>query len=387
MNVRKIDTTIKRDLNKFIQLPFDLYKNNPFWVPQMRSDTKFIMDRSAYPFYQHSEADFFISEHNGKVNGRIAAISNSRFNKASNQNTAFFYFFESIDDVSTSKELFNTVFDWARDKGHDRIYGPKGLLQGDGIGLLVDGFDYIPAMGIAYNFPFYDNLVKQSGFTKEFDYFSGYVNTEKGLSEKIIRVAEKVKKRSGFWVRKFSSKEELMATAQELKDVYNSAFSGSEGFSPITDDEITFIAQRMLSVADPRLIKLVYKGDKIIGFLFSYPNIGRGLQKTNGRLFPLGWFHLWREFKTTNYMDSNGIGVLPEYQGLGPTAVIYTELEKTFREFNFDFVETVQTREDNIHSLGESSHFEMEWTKTHRVYEIDLKPRLSFLVNSARLNY
>ena len=71
-------------------------------------------------------------------------------------------------------------------------------------------------------------------------------------------------------------------------------------------------------------------------------------------------------------MDSNGIGVLPEYQGLGPTAVIYTELEKTFREFNFDFVETVQTREDNIHSLGESSHFEMEWTKTHRVYEIDL---------------
>ena len=177
MSVHKINTTNKTDLNKFIQLPFDLYKNNSFWVPQMRSDTKFIMDRSAYPFYQHSEADFFISEHNGKVNGRIAAISNSRFNKASNQNTAFFYFFESIDDVSTSKELFNTVFDWARDKGLDRIYGPKGFLQGDGIGLLVDGFDYIPAMGIAYNFPFYDNLVKQSGFTKEFDYFSGYVNT------------------------------------------------------------------------------------------------------------------------------------------------------------------------------------------------------------------
>jgi hypothetical protein len=71
-------------------------------------------------------------------------------------------------------------------------------------------------------------------------------------------------------------------------------------------------------------------------------------------------------------MDSNGIGILPEYQGLGPTALMYTELEKTFREFEFDFVETVQTREDNIASLGESSHFKMDWTKTHRVYEMAL---------------
>ena len=372
MGVRLIDTTNKTDSAKFIQLPFDLYKNNQFWVPQMRSDTKFIMDRSAYPFYQHSEADFFISEKDGNVLGRIAAISNSRFNKASNQNSAFFYFFECLDDVSISLGLFNAVFDWARKRGHDRVYGPKGLLQGDGIGLLVDGFDLIPAMGIAYNFPYYDNLVKQAGFQKEYDYYSGFVNTEKNLSEKILRVAEKVKKRSGFWVRNFSSKDELLSVAQELRDVYNASFGGSEGFSPITEDEINFIAKRILSIADPRLIKLVYKGDKIIGFLFSYPNIGRGLQKTNGRLFPFGWFHLWKEFKTTKYMDSNGIGILPEYQGLGPTAVLYSELEKTFREFDFDFVETVQTREDNIQSLGESSHFEMEWAKTHRVYKIDL---------------
>jgi hypothetical protein len=264
------------------------------------------------------------------------------------------------------------VFLWAAERGHQQVYGPKGLLQGDGIGLLVKGFEYIPAMGIPYNFPYYDKLVTRAGFSKKFDYFSGFVDTRVGLSEKIYRVAEKVKKRSGFWVREFTSKDELMEIAPELRHVYNSAFYGSEGFSPITEDEIITIAERMLSIADPRLIKLVYKDQKIIGFLFSYPNIGRGLQKTNGRLIPFGWFHLWREFKTTNYMDTNGIGIIPEYQGLGPTAVIYTELEKTFREFNFDYVETVQTREDNIPSLAESSQFKMDWTKTHRVYEIDL---------------
>jgi len=372
LRVRRIDTFNKKDVRKFIQFPFDLYKGNPYWVPQLRQDTRKVLDKATHPFYQHSDADFFLAEDNKKVIGRIAAISNSRSNAANDLDSVFFYYYESIDDSVVSGSLFKAVIDWAKEKGHTQVYGPKGLLQGDGIGLLVKGFDYIPAVGIPYNFEYYDRLVKDAGFKKKFDYFSGYVDIEAGLSDKVRRVAEKVKKRSGFWVRKFETKEEIMAITSELRLVYNCAFAGSEGFSPITEEEIIIIAKRMLSVADPRLIKLVYKGDNIIGFLFSYPNICRGLQKTNGRLFPFGWFHLMRDFKTTKYMDSNGIGILPEYQGLGPTAVMYTEFEKTFREFNFEHVETVQTREDNVASLGESSHFVMDWVKTHRIYELDL---------------
>lgn len=372
MKVRKIDTSKNKDIRKFIQFPFDHYKGNPYWVPQLRQDTRKVLDKDQHPFYQHSDADFFLAEDNNKVVGRIAAIANSRSNAANDLDTVFFYYFESIDDSEVSGSLFKAVIDWTIEKGHSQVYGPKGLLQGDGIGLLVKGFDYIPAVGISYNFDYYDRLVKEAGFKKKFDYFSGYVDIEKGLSDKVRRVAEKVKKRSGFWVRKFKTKDEIMAITPELRQVYNRAFGGSEGFSPITEEEIVVIAKRMLSVADPRLIKLVYKDNSIIGFLFSYPNISRGLQKTNGRLFPFGWLHLMREFKTTKYMDSNGIGILPEYQGLGPTAVMYTEFEKTFREFNFEHVETVQTREDNIASLGESSHFGMDWVKTHRIYELNL---------------
>jgi len=372
MQIRKLDFHNRKDIKKFIQFPFDLYKNNPYWVPQMRGDTFKAMDKEKHPFYKHSDADFFLAEDNGKPIGRIAAIANSRSNQSNKMNTVFFYYFESIDDEEVSGALFNSVINWAKERGHNQVYGPKGLLQGDGIGLLVEGFDYIPAVGIPYNYDYYDRLVKQAGFEKKFDYFSGYVDTSVGLSDKVKRVSEKVKQRSGFWVRKFETKEEILAVAPELRLVYNSAFQGSEGFSPITEEEIIVIAKRMLSLADPRLIKLVYKDDQIIGFLFNYPNICRGLQKTNGHLFPFGWFHIMREFKTTKYMDSNGIGILPEYQGLGSTAVIYTELEKTFREFDFDFIETVQTREDNIASLGESSNFVMDWVKTHRIYQLNL---------------
>jgi len=372
MKIRKIDTKNKKDIRKFIQFPFDLYRKNPYWVPQLRSDTRKVLDKENHPFYKHSDADFFLAEDNGRTVGRIGAISNSRSNLANNLNTVFFYYFDAINDPDVSGGLFDAVIDWAKARGHDRVYGPKGLLQGDGIGLLVDGFEFIPAVGIPYNNDYYDHLVKLAGFEKKFDYFSGFVDTNIGLSDKVRRVAEKVKKRSGFWVRKFETKDEIMAVTPELRVVYNKAFEGSEGFSPITEEEIVVIARRMLSLADPRLIKLVYKDDKIIGFLFNYPNICRGLQKTNGRLYPFGWFHLMREFNQTKYMDSNGIGILPEYQGLGSTAVIYTEMEKTFREFNFEFVETVQTREDNLASLGESSNFVMDWVKTHRIYELNL---------------
>lgn len=372
MNVKRIDPKNKREIKKFIQFPFDLYRNNAYWVPQMRDDTRSVMDKDAHPFYQHSDADFFIAEDKGKTLGRIAAISNSRANQSRSLNTAFFYFFDCVDDTDISDALFNEVFNWAKARGHNQVYGPKGLLQGDGIGLLVKGFDHVPAVGIPYNYPYYDKLVKHSGLLKKFDYFSGYVDIEVGLPEKVRRIAEKVKQRSGFWVKRFETKQELLDVVQDIRHVYNGAFEGSEGFSPITEEEIVVIANRLLTLADPRLIKLVYKEDEIIGFLFSYPNISRGLQKTNGRLWPFGWFHILREFRTTKYMDTNGIGILPQYQGLGPTAVIYTELEKTFQEFDFEYIETVQTREDNIASLGESSHFTMDWVKTHRVYEMDL---------------
>ena len=372
MNVKKIDYRNNQDLKKFIQFPFDLYRKNAYWVPQMRAETKALLNKDEHPYYQHSDADFFIVEDHGKTLGRIAAISNTRANRSRNQNSAYFYFFDCVDDTNASAALFDEVFTWARTKGHNQVYGPKGLLQGDGIGLLVKGFDHVPAVGIPYNYAYYDKLVKNSGFHKKFDYFSGYVNLEAGLPDKVHRIAEKVKERSGFWVRRFETKRELLDVAQDIRHVYNGAFEGSEGFSPITEDEIIVIAKRLLMLADPRLIKLVYKGDDMIGFLFSYPNICRGLQKTNGRMWPFGWFHILRELRTTKYMDTNGIGILPQYHGLGPTAVIYTELEKTFREFDFEYVETVQTREDNVASLGESSHFDMDWVKTHRIYEKDL---------------
>jgi ribosomal protein S18 acetylase RimI-like enzyme len=367
MQIRLIDTENPTDIREFIQLPFDLYRDNDYWVPPLRSEMRANLDRQKNPFFEHSEADFFLAEESGQVLGRIGVLKNTRFVRLNSDPTGFFYYFDAVDDLRVSRALFQAAEHWAAEQDLTALYGPKGMLQGDGIGTLVEGFNHLPAMGIPYNFPYYDRLILDSGFSKQSDYYSGYLSSDARVPDRIISIANKVRERRGFWVRKFSTKQELLAVAPEIRKVYNASFSG-EGFNPITEEEMESIASRILSIADPRLIKLVYKNDQLVGFLFAYPNIGQGLQKARGRLWPLGWFHLWRASRNTPYLDVNGIGILPEHQGVGANAVLYQELEQTFREFDFEHVETVQVREDNRESLGENSALNVRWHKTHRVY-------------------
>lgn len=372
IEIKKIHTENDKDVETFIQLPFRLYEDHPYWVPPLRSEMKQILNKKQHPFYDHSQADFFVALEENQALGRISAIFNHKYNQFNNSNTAFFYHFECVDEQHVADALFQAAFRWSRDRGAEDIFGPKGLLQGDGTGLLIEGFDYPPAMGIPYNYPYYQILLEKAGFKKSSDYFSGYLKSSAELPEQVYRVADKVKERKGFWVKDFQSKAQLLEEATEIRDVYNAAFAGGEGFRPITEEEMEVIAQQMLTIADPRLIKLVYKDETIIGFLFAYPNIWRGLQKSRGKLWPLGWFHIWRDMRTTDWVDVNGMGILPEHQGWGATAVLYVELEKTIREFGFKHTETVQVREDNIESMGEHRLLGVNWYKTHRVYSRDL---------------
>lgn len=372
IQIRKIEDSTSLEAKQFIDLPFRLYKDHPYWVPPLKNDMRAVMDKENHPFYQHSRADFFLAAQDGDTLGRIAVVYNTKYNDFNDSQTAFFYYFDAVDDTEVAQILFQTASDWALKQGADTLYGPKGLLQGDGIGLLIEGFDHPPAMGIPYNAPYYQALVEDHGFQKSSDYLSGYLKTTTTLPDRVYRIAEKIKDRKDFRVKTYRRKEELLQMAPRIKAVYNAAFAGGEGFRPITEEEMQVIAQQMLSIADPRLIKLVFKGQEIVGFLFAYPNIWRGLQKANGSLWPLGWFHIWRSMRTTERVDVNGIGILPRFQGFGATAVLYVELEKTIRDFNFKHAETVQVREDNVESMGEHKMLQVNWYKNHRVYEMSL---------------
>lgn len=368
MKIRTLNTYNNKDVNQFIQFPFDLYKGHPCWVPPLVSDMKFNLNRAKHPTYRHADVDFLVAESEGQTLGRLAVIHNRHHSETLNRKAAFFYYFDVVDDVQVARALFTAACDWTKKRGLNEITGPRGLLRFDGTGLLVKGFDHRALMGMAYNYPYYDPFVTDSGFEKVTDHYSGYIPTDFSLPDAVHQIAEKVKERKGYWVKTFQDKKELREWVKPLGEVYNKSFAKVRDFYPITEEELQVIASNLISVAVPELIKFIMSGDKLIGFILAYPDIGEALQRVNGRLFPFGWMSLMRAQKTTRRLVMNGMGLLPEYQGLGGTALLYTEMYKSGKPMGFEYAETVQVDEENFLSWSEHEHLKIVFHKAHRSY-------------------
>lgn len=368
MRVHRVDTSRRSDVNRFVEVPFALYRDCPQWVPPLRSEVCFSLNRRKHPFYEHSDAEFFLVEADGRDVGRVAVIDNRNYNRHHDRRSAFFYFFECVDDVAAARALFDAAFVWARGRGLEVVSGPRGFLAGDGIGLLVEGFQHRPAVGIPYNLPYYERLLLACGFTKETESYSGHLSSEYVLNPRYFEVAQRVMERRGLRIKTFPSKRELVAWAPRIREVYDASFRDLEGYYPLTERELAVVAERLLSIADHRLIKLVIKGETVIGFLFTFHDISAGLQRIRGRLWPFGWLVLMREFKRTEWANINGMGLLPEHRGVGANAVLYTEMAKSVRGFGFKHADVVQVGAKNAKSLAEMAALGVQWYKTHRVY-------------------
>lgn len=369
ISVRKLDTANRQDVNAWVNLPYRLYAGNPYWVPEMIGDAKQALDRRKNPFLLHSEADFFVAEKNGGVVGRVAVMENTRYNAMRDERTAFFHLFESIEDFAVAEALFGAAFEWSRARGLDKMMGPKGFITMDNIGMLVKGFDLRPAIGIAYNPSYYPEFMERLGFVKETDFNSGYLpGRHYQLSERIIRIADKVKNRYGFRVEGYASKKELLKIVPDIIDAYNATFTDNWEFVPITPEEGDVIRDRVMQILDPKLIRLVWKEDVLVGFIIIYPDISEGLQRSGGKLLPLGWFHLLREFGRTKWVNLNGAGILEQYRARGVDAMMFVEIYKVLQEAEFDHAEVVQIRE-GITMFVEMTKMGIDFYKMHRVYK------------------
>ena len=275
MNIRMLDTANRRDVRRFVQFPFTLYEHCPQWMPPLVSSVAATMDRRRYPFYRHSDADFFVAEDGGDVVGRITVLENRRYNDYNQRKAAFFYHFDVIDDAGVAQALFDVAADWAARRGLTVLYGPKGFLRSDAPGILIEGFEHRAALSMPYNYVYYPRFMETLGFEKEIDYLSGYVQQGQDLDERFYALAEKIKERRGFWVKTFRHKRELRAWIPKIQQVNNEAFTEVWGYYPIDDAEVQMIGKQLLSVADPRLMKIVMKGDDIAGFAFRLdPRVG-----------------------------------------------------------------------------------------------------------------
>lgn len=372
--VRKIDTRNKTEVRRFIQFPFDLYRDHPLWVPPIRMDAMTRLDRDKHPFHEHSDVDFFLAERDGEVAGRIAAIENKPYNEYHGKKQAQFYFFECVEDFEVTRALFACVFDWARERGLAQVVGPKGMGPLDGYGMLVDGYEFRPAMTMMnYNPPYYPAYMEQSGFRKEVDFVSCYLNADKfRLPERVHRIAERAARTSGLEIRRFKTKKELLKLAPRIGRTYNDTFVENWEYYPLTQREIDFVVGEILTIADPRLIKIIMHGEDVVGFLFGFADVSAAIQRSKGRLFPFGIFDLLVEMKRTKWIALNGAGVLPEFHGRGGNALLYSEMEKTVHEYGFQHADLTQVAESAVQMRRDLENVGGVAYKNHRVFIRDI---------------
>jgi len=375
LSIEKVDTANKKPVRQFVEFPFRLYQNCPQWVPPLLVDSYLQLNRKKHPFFEHSEADFFLARRNGEVVGRIAALENKPFNQYHKRRDAEFYFFDSIDDAEVAEALFAAVFDWARKRGLERVVGPKGMSPFDGYGILVQGFEHRQMMTMMnYNYDYYPRLVEALGFEKEVDFVSCYLPSEAfQIPERIERIARRVAARGKLKVKRFESKRELIAWAGRIGQAYNKAFVNNWEYYPLSPREIQFVVDNIMLVADHRLIKIITHGDEVVGFLFAFADVSAALQRARGRLTPISILDILLEMRRTRTVSGNGMGILPEHQGHGGNALLYYELGKTLLEFKrFEHVEMTQVAETTRQMRADLKNLNGVEYKNHRVYRRSL---------------
>jgi GNAT superfamily N-acetyltransferase len=298
-------------------------------------------------------------------------LENRRLNNWRKEHTAFFYLFEAIESFDVTEALFDKAIDWVRARHLNRLVGPKGFLTIDPVGMLAQGFERFPAMGMPWNYSYYNEYMERLGFEKETDYLSGWIPIDFPVPDRIFRIAEIAKKRYGYTTRTYHSKKELIPVVKQVIDAYNRSFIQNWEFAPVSDSEAGVLAHRILSVIDDATLpQIVWKDDVAVGFILAYPDINRAIQQTGGRLWPTGWWRLMRAFKQTEWIDLNGIGILPEHRGRGVDAILVAALWQSVHQSSrgYQYAELCQINEKNAVMQREMAAFGVAFDKRHRIY-------------------
>ena len=349
VEIRQLNPT-RSNLKKFVEFQIDLYKGNPYFVPPLVSDEIATLDSKVNPAFDHCESAYFMAYRDGKAVGRIAAMINKQVNEKENSRQARFGFVDFIDDAEVSKALFDAAEKWAKEKGMDNIVGPLGFTDLDNEGMLINGFEELGTMATIYNYPYYPAHVERLGYEKEVDWHEFLIEIPEQIPDKHKRIAEIVKKKFNLRVVKFTSRKELKEQyGQALFELINEAYDNLYGYSRLTKRQIDYYIKIYLGMLNLDLVTLIVDGeDKLVGVGISIQSMSRALQKSQGKMFPFGWWHLLKGLKGKNdRVDLLLVAVKPQYQGKGVNALLFTDLIPAYNKYGFKWAESNPELESN----------------------------------------
>lgn len=371
IEIRQIEPT-KRNLKEFAKFPIDiLYKDSPYYVPDLISDVVGTLMPSENPAFDFCESAYFMAYRDGKVVGRIAGIINHLVNKRSGKQEGRFGYIDFIDDAEVADALIQAVTDWAKQKGMTTLTGPLGFTDMDQEGMLVEGFDEVSTQATIYNYPYYPQHMERMGFVKDVDWVEFRVEVPTEVPEKMARIARIVKQRLNIDTIKYTSRKKLVNDyGDAIFKLINEAYDKLFGYSPLSDKQIKHYIKMYLPFLPLDDLSLVVKPDgELIGVGITLPSLSQALIKSRGRLLPFGWYHLLKAFKGHNdVVDLLLIAVKPEYQSKGVNALIFDDLIPCFIRFGYKWADTGHELEDNERVQQQWQYFNYRQNKRRRAY-------------------
>ncbi|MEZ3523050.1 N-acetyltransferase [Muribaculum sp. NM65_B17] len=374
VEIREITPT-KSNLKKYTKFGIDLYKGNDYYVPPLIMDDVETLSPDKNPAFDYCKAKSWMAYRDGKPVGRITGIINTVVNERTGKRDLRFGFLDFIDDKEVVDALFDALAEWGRSQGLTSMVGPMGFSDMDHEGMLTEGFEELGTMATIYNYPYYPQHMERMGFHKDAEWVEYRMTVPDKIPEKMLRVAEIVKKKYGVRTIKYTSAKKIKEEyGMALFELINEAYDQLYGYSPLSQRQIEYYIDIYLPILRLENVCLIVdSNDKLIGVGISIPSMSRALQKGRGRLLPTGWIHLLKAMYMHNdVVDLLLVAIKPEYQSKGVNALLFADLLPVYIKNGYRWAESNPELADNENVQLQWQYFERRQHRRRAAFRKDI---------------
>ncbi|HOW66137.1 MAG TPA: hypothetical protein P5186_21330 [Candidatus Paceibacterota bacterium] len=337
------------DLKRYLRLPFQLYRDDPNWVPPLWFQEKEFYDPRRNPNLAANPYRLLLANRNGTLVGRMMVLINRRANEYRHEKLARWTFLDVADDPEAVTALLHEAETWGRSQGMDRVCGPRGFSDQEPQGMLVEGFEERSPIATHYNRPYLPRYLEAAGYVKEVDWICYRMPVPRELPASIVAMGRRLRDKANFHCHNFRTKAELKPYLIPVLELLNETYDDLYGFAPTTADEFRGLAEKYLPLLDPRFVHLIENSGELVAFSVVMPDLTEGLQKARGRLFPFGFFHILRAGRRSRTLQFLLVGIRKAYRNKGLFALFAEALLKEVHAAGMTEVHSHLQLEHNTH--------------------------------------
>jgi len=368
--VKKVDS--RKEMKDFLDVTDKIYSGCSQYVPDMRMDVRDMFTKKSNPGLEFSAIQPFVAYRGTEAVGRVVGVVNRKANKTWKANNVRFSMIEFIDDPAVSKALLDTVAEWGKAQGMDKIQGPMGVTDFDKEGMLMEDFDLEGSMTAYYNLSYYPKHLEQHGFEKEVDWLQVRINVPTEVPARYARVAQYAREQEGLTVKTVSRYEVQKGEyGKKIFDLLNAAYSPIFGFSALSPKQAQTFLDKYVPLFNMDMVPLIENQQgELVGIAVTMPSLVTALQKSRGRLFPTGWYHLLKGLllKNEGHTEMLLIAVRPDYQGMGVNALFFDALIPIYNKYGIKWAETGPQLENNVRELTQWKPLNPTFIKRRRCF-------------------